>query len=70
MHATGRARCWRAGDQSVLNSLVIPLTVIVRDAFRHGPSEMPHADFVERASHPSNRPSTANMNDLRQIGKH
>jgi hypothetical protein len=44
MHATGRARWRRAGDQSVLNPLVIPLTVIVRDVFRDGPSEMPLAD--------------------------
>jgi hypothetical protein len=33
-----------AGDESIVESLVIPFAVVVLDVLRHGPPEMPVSD--------------------------
>src|SRR5262245_30814232 len=44
MHRAGRTACQRRLDQRVLEPLMIPLTMIMMDELRHGPSEVALAE--------------------------
>jgi hypothetical protein len=43
-HATPHPDYRRARDEAIVESLVVPFSVVVRDVLRHGPPEMPLPD--------------------------
>lgn len=44
-HATRHLDRWRARDEAIVESLVIPFAVVVLDVLRHGPPEVPLPDW-------------------------